>query len=196
MEDVPTGRRWHGSYDVVLAVNSIAVGDSRTATVTFHQYFNDVGLAGATYVSGTVARSYIPADVTGKYFIIGRVTLPLADVDGDNTALGWTVGLTAGDNFTDILLLDTRGQTIIWSDALTCAHIFIDAPDPRYAATSRILGGGAHETAVSRSQYLSPASGGPFGVEPDTTVLCAHTPQGAPQLTVSYAPRWRTLRSG
>ena len=196
MEDVPTGRRWHGSYDVVLAVAAIAAGGSRTASVTFTQYYNDVGIAGGTTATATVARSYVPADVTSKYLVVGRITLPLADVDNDNTALSWTVGLTASDNFTDILLLDTRGQTIVWSDALSCSHIFIDAPDPMYAATSRILGGGAHETAVSRSTYLCPASGGPFGVEPDTTVLCAHTHQGAPQMTVSYAPRWRTLRSG
>jgi hypothetical protein len=203
--DIPDGReypvpsliagvnaKFGGTYTVV-AVNNYwdSPSTARTITVYVHQYEY---LGGPVYTQ-SVAATLVPAtaDVTGNGFVvIGEITIPAKDIDPSNNSAYFTVGITdsdTSDQFLDILFLDTQGQTIVVNSTTAYLNMFVDEPDID-RDIGRVLG-----SQYDRSQGISildqaTLSGGPITIDPGENLLLAYAVEGAPNLAVSYLPRW------
>jgi hypothetical protein len=183
---------YRGTYSVILmnfTWDSPAV--PRQITVTFYQY---------EYANGPVwtvqlTRTLTPAtDIINGLIVMGEITLPVKDMDPSNTSAYHAVSINdtdQNDQFLDVLLLDTQGQTVIINippgNAYT--NFFIDEPTSD-RDLGRIMG-----SNLDRSQAISCLdsciiSGGPFYLLPGDNVFLAYSPSGAPNLGVSYLPRW------
>lgn len=193
-----TLRPWSGTYSVVLAIAALAGGSStsRTTTVTLTQ-------TGAGYTDAVSAsRTYTPSEIgTAKYLYLNRMTLPARAIPPDNVGVSWTltISCTLGgglfDSFTDLMFLDTAGQTVVWQGAAAATHIYVDEPDPVVVSHGRILSGSSHAAASSIGNKITTISGEPFGLDPGENAMLVHVVDGAAQLTINYAPRWHGIRA-
>lgn len=188
---------WDGTYTVCLAIATLVGGSttSRTTSVTITQI-------GAGYTdSTTVARTYTPTEIgTAKYLFIDRVTLPIRAYPPDVRGVNWTVSIncTLGggsfDSFTDLLFIDTAGETIVWHNAAAATHVYVDEPDPVTVNHGQLLAGSTHSAAATVHDKVAAMSGAPFGLDAGENSMLVHCVDGAVALTVNYAPRWHGLR--
>jgi hypothetical protein len=108
-----------------------------------------------------------------------------------------TAGITdsnLNDQWLDILLLDTTGQTVIINTAQSYAAFWLDEPSSD-RDIGRTLG-----SATDRTQAISVldsafVSGGPLTVDPGDNVLFVYSISGTPALVANYSPRWQLDRT-
>jgi len=125
---------------------------------------------------------------------MGTVTLPLSAIaPGNNTDLiQVTVNDTnTADRFYDALLLDTAGQTVIYSaSGAGVNNLWLTEPDIGLDL-GIVYGSGADwDQSVSVMSDVPVASGGPLAVLPGENPLFVYSVQGAPAVTASYNPKW------
>lgn len=175
--------------------NSATLGSPRTITLTVSQYEYPGGPAASVQVS----RSVTPAtDVVNGIVNMGEVTLPVKDYAKFNDQSYFTVSINdtdQNDRFMDVLFLDTTGQTVLINidpsqpGYNTYVNYYIDEPTP-----DRDLGfiGGTcqdRQHNVSLMEYAF-NSGGPLYIGAGDNLLLTYSPSGAPNLGLTYAPRW------
>lgn len=199
------GNGYNGTYTVVLAMQS-ANAPQHEVLVTFKQR-----ITAANTLIATQTLDYTfnpPTDGTPfPYLVVGQVTLPLRAEPADGSSFTSTYEIKvafnasnpnlAGDAATDIMLLDTRGQTVIATLPLTVRSLYVDEPDPRYGVglvlASASVGDRSGCYGVMDTVRIS---GGPFSLAPGDNTVLVHSTGGVPALTASYAPRWMAERSG
>lgn len=193
---------FQGTYSVLLvanAWNSATSGTSRRISVTVNQYTSANGSA----VSVQATRVVTPdTDIINGYVDMGTLTLPIKDYDVSNDNIRYTVSVhdtDTGDSFQDLLLLDVSGQTFLVNIAPGTAgdnvysSFYID--EPTYdRALGQVLG-----TSHGRPQAISVFdmamnTGGPLYLESGENLLLVYSTGGAPNLGLSYDPRWHTDR--
>lgn len=202
--DGPEGVRFNSTYSIWLLASTVASG-SRDLTVTFFQFWDDPtgtsGGSGYDWKKDFAFRAGAAAtDFTDGLIYVGAVTLPVVGVPADNTFARWTVAVTSTnttDRFREVLILDQAGQTVVMqSPNKQVSRLWVDEPAGGFADYGQVTGGSDRAHAVSVLPEVTSYSGGPLSVEPgELNKLLAFSPQGAPVVKVSYAPRWRTLRT-
>lgn len=192
-----TSLPWDGTYSVVLAIAALVglATQSRTTTVTITQ------TTGSAVDTVTASRTYTPNEIgNADYLYLNRVTLPIRNIPPDNVGVNWTISITnnvgggAYDSFTDLLFIDTQGQTVAWQNIPANTHVFIDEPDPVLVNHGKVLAGSSHAVAGSIMGQVSVLSGEPLCLDPGENKLLAHCVDGAGTLTLNYSPRWHGLR--
>jgi hypothetical protein len=187
---------YRGTYSVVLMNftwdNPSAV---RQVTLSVYQYEYANGPVWTTQLTRSITPS---TDITNGLIVMGEVTLPVKDMDPSNTSAYYAVSVTdtdQADQFLDVLFLDTQGQTVIVNIPPGNAYVNFLVDEPTSDRDlGRIMG-----SNLDRSQAISCldsciVSGGPLYLNPgDNTFLC-YSPSGAPNLAVSYLPRWYSDR--
>lgn len=189
---------FNATYTVLLcahAWDNPNAGVPRQITVTIHQY----EYPGGPRYSVQVSRAVTPAiDSVNGVVNMGEVTLPIKDYLGFNDQSYFTLSINdtdTNDRFMDVLFLDTQGQTVLINIDPGQAgygqyvNYFIDE-----ASTSRDLGfiGASmqdREHQVSVLDYAS-INGGALFVGAGDNLFLTWSPSGAPNLNVTYAPRW------
>jgi len=182
----PSAATYDGTYTLVVTT-SAAPGPNNTVQVIVTQLENGVAVA-----SKTVETSYTSGPLTGPIIPVGDVTLPLRATADDNTATSYTfeVNHTFGlDSYTDLMLCDVRGQTVIAVPPTTVPAIYVDAPQVGQGV------GPIMASAAGRSQAYGIfdgvlAVGGPILFEPGTNKIMAWARTGAPTVAATYFPRW------
>src|SRR6266498_4243152 len=158
-----------GTYTIVGAATTLqAPQQQRTVIITVRQY---------EYPGGPY-RDVPPDASSGNYTVI---------IDDDNRADVWS----------DIMFIDTAGTLICIDDDIPGAYseFFIDEPPP-VRDLGRILGtSSTRAAAISVLDKCLAVSGGPLSVYPGDNQILAWSRQGAPQLSVSYIPRWFASRT-
>jgi hypothetical protein len=197
VDGVSAGPRWNGTHIVYVGFTSFSGAGNRTITVSFRQYWNDAGIGGGTdHASATVTAV---VDQTASLALIGSIDLPLVNMATDNSATSWTIGVTSSitaDRVGEILVLDTRGETMFMSSARTATSYWIDEPDTMrdpYDYVGKVVGGSSRSQALSVSGETA-MPWRPFSLEPGDNTLMLYCPQEAPDATISLYPRWRTVR--
>lgn len=175
---------FRGTYAAVLGVDTVGSG-SITATITITQKANGVTVGSPT----TITKTY----TAGAHLVpVGDVTLPLYDVPADNTTTTFTirVQVTGAERYTELMLLDTIGQTIFTDQDLTsnAVNVYVDEPSPLQSGSS-VYGGGARSVAYSLLGNCLP-SGGPILLEPGVNKFLAWVSTNTPVVTATYYPRW------
>lgn len=189
---------FNGTYTVILAAyawNTSTAGSPRTLTVSVNQY----EYPGGPRYTVQAARAVTPAiDVVNGLVNLGEVTLPVKDFATHNDQSYFTVSIMdsdQGDSFQDVIFLDTTGQTALLNIAPGTpgygqyVSYYIDEPTPDrdlgfVGATTQ---GRQHQVSVFDYALLS---GGPIYIKPGDNLLLAYSPAGAPDIGVTYSPRW------
>lgn len=183
-----------GTYSFVLTNFSWNNNTApRTVTLTVHQY----EYAGGPSYTQSLIRTFTPnTDIRNGIVSMGELTLPGKDVAPDNTTGFYTVSIldsNGSDRFLDVLILDTQGQTVIWSGTTGYTNVYVDEP-PTDRDLGRVLG-----TMFDRNSAISVldqcnVSGGPLTVYPGDNILLLYCIEGAPAAVASYSPRWQNDR--
>jgi hypothetical protein len=189
---------FNSTYTVLLVANSwdsSTAGAARQLTVTVNQY----EYPGGPRYSVQASRAVVPTtDIVNGFVNMGELTLPVKDYLAYNDQSYFTLSINdtdAGDRFMDVLFLDTTGQTVLINiDQGQAAfgqyvNYFIDEATP-----DRDLGfvGGSmqdRQHQISVLDYTMISGGALYIAAGDNLFLCYST-AGAPDLAVSYAPRW------
>lgn len=200
-----------GSFRVLLALGNVVntPGAARTVTVAFNLYNGTTSVTGPTMVctyspSAGFAKTYLP--VVDNTRLSDVVYLPPLGAPDD---AAWYLRVTLSstntlDKFDDLLLLDTRGDTILVQGGTistgTLAAVFVDEPavgqdDGLISGSTATSGSGGRATALSIGAYTNVAGFGPLRVYPGDNQFLVHAPTGAPASTVTYAPRWQQDRT-
>jgi len=182
--------RFGGTYSIVAVANSWNnPSAARTVTVTVWQ----TEYAGGPSSSVSVSRTFTPAtDITNGIVTIGELTLPGKDIPVDNVAMFHTAGITdsnLSDQYLDILLLDTQGQTLIINETQAYSTYYLDEPASD-RDIGRVLGSSldrARAVSVLDNAFVS---GGPLVVDPGDSQLFVYSAEGAPSLVATYSARW------
>lgn len=191
-----------GTYSVVVVNNSwnaATIGSMRRVSVTVNQYEYTNGPA----VSVQATRVLTPSDdIINGYVTMGEVTLPIKDYDEANDQVYYTVSIhdtDSGDSFQDVIFLDVTGQTCLVNIAPGTvsdgqyATFYVDEPTFD-RSLGQVLG-----TSQGREQSVSVLdmgmlTGGPLYLHSDENLLLVYSTGGAPNLNVTYMPRWYTDR--
>jgi hypothetical protein len=193
---------FRGTYTVLAvanAWNSATTGTSRRVSVTVNQYEYPGGPA----VSVQATKIVTPAtDIVNGYVNMGELTLPVKDYDESDDEVYYTISIhdtDTGDSFQDILLLDTSGQTVLVNiapgtaaDSLYSSY-FIDEPTFD-KGLGQVLGSGHGRTRAISVLDMAMLTGGPLYLVSGENLLLAYSTGGAPNLGVTYNPRWYTDR--
>ena len=193
---------FNSTYTVILC-NSYwdapAVGTPRQITVTVNQY----EFPGGPKSSVQVSRAVTPAvDSVNGLVNLGEVTLPIKDYLQYNDQSYFTVSINdtdTNDRFMDVLFLDTTGQTVLINIDPGQAgygqyvNYFIDeaTPDRDLGFVGASMQDRQHQVSVLEYSLIS---GGPLYISAGDNLFMTYSPDGAPDLQVTYAPRWYTDR--
>lgn len=176
-----------GTYRLICAGSSFNPG---TATLTVTQKVNGTTVASKTFNAGNPG--------TVKWFDFGEVTFPFVDVPSQATTnvtytFAWSATIAG---LTETLLIDTRGF-LVWVPSFTAAkYVWIDE-----ATAANGLGGVYAGNAPDRSDATSLlgatglAIAGAFSLDPGDNYLMVYCPDGLPNATTSFYPRWLHERS-
>jgi hypothetical protein len=188
--------RYRGVYQVILT-NSVwnTPTATRTVTLTVQQHKAD-----GTTVSTQLTRSFIPntdpdhVNILNGLVLMGVVVLPLSPISpGNNTdVIQITVNDTnTADRFLDTLLLDTTGQTVVYSSSASGVNnLWVTEPDIGLDF-GYVYGSQADwDQAGSVMGDCVVMSGGPMAAMPGDNPLLVYSVQGAPAVQASYQPRW------
>lgn len=189
-----------GTYSVLLinhTWDSPATSRNVTVTVNQYEYLN------GPVVSVQATRSILPGrDVTNGYVDMGPLTLPIKDYDQSVSETYYTVSVhstDANDRFQDVVFLDTMGQTVLVNIATGTAGdgrystYYVDEPEFD-RALGQLLGTGTERNRAISVMDMALATGGPLYVEDGTNYILAYSTAGAPNVGLSYSPRWFTDR--
>jgi hypothetical protein len=188
--------RYSGTYQVILTNFSWNTpASSRTVTVTVIQHKAD-----GTTPSVALARTFIPntdadhVNLLNGIVMLGTVTLPIAPIaPGNNTdTIQCTVNDTnTSDRFLDLLLLDTTGQTLIYSSSASGVNNFWTVEPDIGIDFGQVYGSQVDWDQSSSVLNDCPVlAGGPIAVLPGENPLMVYSVQGAPAVQASYQPRW------
>jgi hypothetical protein len=197
VNDAQYGFRFNGTYTVLVNFSTWGTSGTRTVTVYLKQWYNDLGTTGATYADGTITASV--DKTTGRLQIVDSVSLPLTAGAKDNSATSWAVGITStdtSDRISEVMFLDTRGETLIMHSLRGIGGLWVDEPDTigdPYDMIGKVIGGTSRSTALSVAS-TSALPYRPLALEPGDNTLLLYSPDGAPQGTATIYPRWRTVR--
>jgi hypothetical protein len=189
--------KYNGTYTCILMNSSWHTpANARDITVIFKQYDYPGGSFATMPVGGsTPSRTVTPTpDIgTNGVVILGEITLPLRDIDDDNTTAYLSATVTSSDTadrFLDIILLDTGGSTVLISTGDNYANYWLDEPDIDQGL-GNILGS-VYGRSQARSVHDSilAVSGGPMTFDPGNNSLFAYAVEGAPTLFATYTPRF------
>lgn len=186
--------RFDGTYMLILVASSFNTPTaSRTIGVSIKQYEYSGGPA--TTIAATSVTLIPNSQVSNGIVRAGVVTLPQRALPADNTEAVFTALVSdtnASDRFLDLLILDSRGQTVVINQPSTAyPNYYIDEPDPKYDQ-GLIMGSpqDGRKAAVSVSDQTM-MSGGPIMLEPgDNTFMAYSVDGGAPAVSLSYFPRY------
>lgn len=186
--------RFDGTYMLILVASSFNTPSaSRTIGVSIKQYEFTGGPA--TTIAATSVALIPNTQVTNGIVRAGVVTLPQRALPADNTEAVFTALVSdtnASDRFLDLLILDSRGQTVVVNEPSSgYPNYYIDEPDPKYDQ-GLIMGSpqDGRKAAVSVSDQTM-MSGGPLMLEPgDNTFMAYSNDGGAPAISLSYFPRY------
>jgi hypothetical protein len=197
VNDAQYGFRFNGTYTICVNFSTWGASSTRTLTVYLRQWYNDFGTTGATYSDKTITATV--DKTTGRLQVVSQVSLPLISGAKDNGATSWAVGITSTDTtdrISEIMFLDTRGETLIMHSLRGIAGMWVDEPDTindPYDLIGKVIGGTSRTTALSLSSTSS-LPYRPLSLEPGDNQLLLFSPDGAPQGTATVNPRWRTVR--
>jgi hypothetical protein len=189
-----------GTYTVLLVNHAWNdPGSVRRISVTINQY---------EYVNGPVisaqcTRSVTPAtDIVNGYVSMGEITLPIKDYDSEASEVFYTVSIhdtNGNDRFQDLLFLDTMGQTVLVSIAEGTAGdgrystFYVDEPAIDLDL-GQILGTGSGRDRAISVLDMALATGGPLYIDGQANTFLVYSTSGAPNLGVTYSPRWYSDR--
>ena len=182
--------RFAGTYTIILVANSFNSPSSpRTVSVAVWE----TEFPGGPSSNQIVTRTFTPStDISNGIVVVGELTLPGKDIPPDNVTMFHTAGITdsnLNDQWLDILLMDTQGQTVIINTAQSYAAFYLDEPDSA-RDIGRTLGSATDRTQAISVLDSSFVSGGPLTVDPGDNVLFVYSISGTPALVASYSPRW------
>jgi hypothetical protein len=187
-----------GTYTVLACAyswNSSTIGSARTITVSVNQY----EYPGGPRYTVQATRAVTPAtDIVNGIVNLGEVTLPIKDYAAHNDQSYFTVSIQdsdQGDSFQDVIFLDTTGQTAIINIAPGTpgynqyVSYYLDEPtaDRDLGFVGASTQGRQHQVSVFDYALLS---GGPLYITPGDNILLAYSPAGAPNIGVTFSPRW------
>lgn len=185
-----------GTYSVVVLLGTPGSG-SRTVSVQFDHKQGSTVLA-----TQTVSATYTTP--TGKFAIMhDYITLPLVPVPDENTTDTLVITVTnsggTADTFTDVALIDNRGQLVLLGSLPSGTKtVYVDEPDP-IAELGQIYASATDRTAAQGllGWGLNTRIGyGAIVFEPGDNRLLAASPDGVvPTITGSYDPRWLDERT-
>lgn len=176
-----------GTFSVVLGGATVAGAASITVTVTQQEGGSTVGGAWSKTVSWDMS-------VAGRLCPVGEVTLPLYDTPSDNSQTSYTVEVditSGGDRYSELMLCDTSGQTILTDTAAPAAgsEVYVDEPSALQSGPSVYISS-SDRTAAWGKMGDCVLSGGPILLEPGTNKFLMWTDSGTPSITATYYPRW------
>lgn len=185
-----------GTYSVLLVNHAWASStQSRRVTVTVNQYEYKNG----PVVSAQATKTLTPDnDITNGYVTMGELTLPIKDYDQSVSETYYTVSVHStnqNDRFQDVIFLDTMGQTVLVNIADGTAGdgrystYFIDEPSFD-RALGKIMGTGSERDRAVSVMDSALATGGPLYVDSGDNMILVYSTSGAPNLGVTYSPRW------
>ncbi len=178
-----SGLRYGGTYSVWIASGPTITSAGTARTWSMYPYQNSA-------IFSPVQAS-VQAQPNTLYYV-GDVVLPCVDFPAESTATFSFAILSSqtADTFNDMLLLDTRGQTVAVTGAAAKANAWVDAPTP-----AKALGGAWSGTAADRSDAASVAgnlvAASVLFANPGNSNLLVYSPTGALQGAVTYSPRWQ-----
>lgn len=189
---------FQGTYSFMIAGTFNTPANARTVTVTVNEFESAPGgvLPSATSTQ-SVSKTFkpndpIPLGAPNGMITIGELTLPNKDIPPDNTTAVYQViiaSTNSSDVITDVMMLDTMGQTVQINEATGYSTMYIDEPTPD-RDIGRIMGSQYDRNyAISIMDSAFP-SGGPLTLEPGDNILFAYCVEGAPALVASYFPRY------
>jgi hypothetical protein len=191
-----------GTYTVLLvanAWNTATTGSSRRVSVTVNQY----EYVGGPAVSAQATKVITPAtDIVNGYVDMGSLTLPIKDYDEADDEVYYTISVhdtDTGDSFQDVIFLDVTGQTVLVNIAPGTAAdslystFYIDEPTFD-KALGQVLGSGHGRERSTSVLDMAMLTGGPLYLNSGENLLLAYSTGGAPNLGVTYVPRWYTDR--
>lgn len=187
-----------GTYSFVVVGTFNTPANSRTVTVTVNEYESSPGgvLPSPTSTQSTaktfIPNNPVPLGAPNGMITIGELTLPNKDIPPDNTNAVYQVVVSStnsSDVITDIMMLDTMGQTVQINEATGYATMYYDEPTPD-RDIGRIMGSQYDRSyAISIMDSAFP-SGGPLTLEPGDNIMFAYCVEGAPALVANYFPRY------
>lgn len=189
-----------GTYSVLLINHAWASSStSRRITVTVNQYEYKNG----PVVSCSATKVLTPnTDIVNGYVTMGELTLPIKDYDQSVSETYYTVSVQStnqNDRFQDLVFLDTMGQTVLVNVGPGTAGdgrystYYVDEPDFD-KALGRIMGSSSERDRAISVMDMALATGGPLYVDDGDNMLMVYSTSGAPNLGVTYSPRWFTDR--
>lgn len=194
---------YNGTYTVILANylwNAATIGAARTITVTISQY----EYPGGPQYSVQATRTCTPStDIVNGVVNLGEVTLPIKDYAAHNDSSYFMASVNdtdTTDRFMDVMLLDTTGQTYLINVGPgspgynTYVNYFIDEPtsDRDIGFVGATSTGRGYQVSVLDYTLIS---GGPPYIDAGDNLLMTWSPSGAPNLGITYSPRWFLSRS-
>lgn len=185
-----------GTYTVLLVNHAWASStQSRRVTVTVNQY----EYLNGPVVSAQATKTLTPDnDITNGYVTMGELTLPIKDYDQSVSETYYTVSVHStnqNDRFQDVIFLDTMGQTVLVNIASGTAGdgrystYYVDEPDFD-RALGKILGTGAQRDRAVSVMDSALATGGPLYLDSGENQILVYSTYGAPNLGITYSPRW------
>lgn len=194
---------FNSTYTVILSNffwNSSTSSTPRQITVTINQY----EYPGGPKYSYQVSKAITPAtDSVNGLLSMGEVTLPVKDYVAYNDQSYFTVSINdtdSSDRFMDVLFLDTLGQSVLINidpgqpGYGQYVNFFIDeaTPDRDLGFVGASMQDREHQVGVLEYTQIS---GGPLYIGPGDNIFLVYSTSGAPNLSVTYAPRWYLDRS-
>lgn len=188
--------RFDGTYSVLLINHAWdSSTQTRRITVTVNQYEYKNG----PVVSAQATKVLTPDnDITNGYVTMGELTLPIKDYDQSVSETYYTVSVHStnqSDRFQDVVFLDTMGQTVLVNIAAGTAGdgrystYFVDEPNFD-RALGKIMGTGAGRDRAISVMDSALATGGPLYVDSGENTVLVYSTYGAPNLGITYSPRW------
>lgn len=185
-----------GTYTVYLISHAWDTATaSRKIAVTVNQYEYKNGPVISSQATKTVTPS---TDIINGYVSMGELALPIKDYDDDASEVYYTVSVhdtNGNDRFQDIVFLDTMGQTVLVNIAPGTAGdgryhaYYIDEPSTG-VDLGQILGTGFQRNRAISVFDMAFQTGGPLYIDDGLNSLLVYSTSGAPNLGVTYAPRW------
>jgi hypothetical protein len=185
--------RFNGTYSVIVAAKTWNTPSaSRTITVTVTQWEAPNGNSYAQEVAWTFVPNNLP--LSTPFVALGVLTIPLNEFPPDNLNGFYTISIddtNASDVLYDVIFLDTQGSTVMIVSPNEYLNMWIDEP----LATEDIgliLGSVSdRSTAISVFEGAQVITGEPLTVDPNgNQSLLAYCIEGAPNMLMTYYPRW------
>lgn len=177
--------RYGGTYSVWLAITVTTNTSTLDVPITFSQSAPSGGPTATVHAS-------VPGAPDDYLIYAGEVALPLVGYPPEaSVATTVTVAPGSAGSLTvvhDVLLLDTRGQTVVVdATAPLATTAWVDAPAPSQAFGG-VYSGPDRFNAMSVSGSLIAASTLLF--EPGASNILLYCPKGALAAALTYSPRW------